>query len=268
MLAPCGHFLFLTRASGVLKRSQALCSVAPATKRNAGTIGKLPRPWRDARIRLSQYADCCVDLHSPMNIQPRAPIIPMKGKNNMKAKILLLVAFLFSTSAAKAAWVEVSVRAAASVSVDTDTIRRVGDEAKIWTLYNYKAPERLPNGKRILSTKVLEVVNCHGHTSYSATSEDYAEAYGRGDTISSAKFIPFQDERPVVPGTISDEIAKHACGAGKDHQARRDPVDSHGRVALSTSKFSSGTSYRQGVAGELFASLAAFHRLFAISAIL
>ena len=196
----------------------------------------------------------------------------MKNKDNlMKAKILLLFAMAFSAGTANAAWLEVSERVKTSVSIDTETIRRTGNEAKIWTLYNYKAPERLLNGKRFLSTKVLEVVNCREQTSYSASSEDYTGAYGQGDTISSANFIAYQDEVPVVPGSISDDIAKHACGdvmADRDRRDRRDPIDSPDPFALPPLESAAETDYRKGIADELVASLVAFHRWIAFTVLL
>ena len=186
----------------------------------------------------------------------------------MKAKTLLLFAMAFSVGTANAAWLEVSERVKTSVSVDPETIRRTGNEAKIWTLYNYKAPEMLPNGKRFLSTKVLEVFNCRQQTSYSASSEDYTDAYGKGETISSANFIAYQDEVPVVPGSISEDIARHACGGARADHDRRDSIDSPGPFALAALKAPAETGYRKGIADELIAGLMAFHRWIAFSVLL
>ena len=125
-------------------------------------------------------------------------------------KHFLLVLLLAASSGAWADWIPVGGSDEQTAYINPTTIRRSGDRAKLWGLYDYKSAKAL--GKRhYLSIRAQNEYDCKEERSRSIYSTFNAENMGGGETVYVSDGVP-GNWTPVVPGSVGETLWKIACG--------------------------------------------------------
>jgi len=123
---------------------------------------------------------------------------------------LLLMLLILSSQPVYADWVLVSGddEAGLKVYVDPTTLRRNGNLAKMWQLYNYKTVQTVA-GDSLLSMKRFNEYDCTEERTRLLGYTWFAGNMGNGNVVySTMEQLPWE---PVVPRTINRTLWKVAC---------------------------------------------------------
>ena len=82
-----------------------------------------------------------------------------------------------------------------SLYVDLDTIRRRGDKAEMWALYDYKDSQTRRSGDPYSSRKVQSEYNCTEKVKRLIDVEEFAEHMGNGKVVHKQSYI-FSTQQP------------------------------------------------------------------------
>ena len=97
-----------------------------------------------------------------------------------------------------------------SAYADAGTIRRHGNNADMWGIYDFNKADISAGGHKHLSTKVLREYDCRDRRVRLLSYLDYSEPMGSGRVIDTN-----DDPRrweAVVPGAVDEAFWKLACG--------------------------------------------------------
>ena len=127
---------------------------------------------------------------------------------------LVLSTFLtLSSLPAYGAWVEVNVNAEADqrVYVDPESIRRRGDIAEMWALYDSQTAQPAV-GKSYLSRKVQTEYDCTQYMKRMVSVIEYSGNMGSGDVVfKNSAFFSTAKWMPAHSG-LGQTLLKLACG--------------------------------------------------------
>ena len=121
-----------------------------------------------------------------------------------------LMLLILSSQPAYAEWVLVSGddEAGLKVYVDTATLRRNGNLAKMWQLYDYKTVQTVA-GDSLLSMKRFNEYDCTEERTRMLGYTWFSSNMGNGNVVySTTEQLPWE---PVVPRTINRTLWKVAC---------------------------------------------------------
>lgn len=125
-----------------------------------------------------------------------------------KAILMMLLAVV--SSSAMARWVKVAGNETNTTYADSATIRKAGNMAKMWSVFDYKTPVALDNGKRYMSTRAQFEYDCKEERMRPFAVSFHSKNMADGEVVYSA-FDP-GNWGPVPPGTVNDTLWKIACG--------------------------------------------------------
>jgi hypothetical protein len=125
-------------------------------------------------------------------------------------KFLLILSVLFFTQFAKADWVEIGKNETGTFFVHAASIERTGDFVKMWFLIDFKRNQVDSSTRSFRSTKDQTEYDCKEQRTRTLYYNNYAEKMGTGKIVFTMK-DPFK-WRPVVVGSISENLFKIACG--------------------------------------------------------
>ena len=123
---------------------------------------------------------------------------------------LLLMLLILSSQPVYAEWVLVSGddQAGLKVYVDSTTLRRNGNLAKMWQLYDYKTVQTVA-GDSLLSMKRFNEYDCTEARTRMLGYTWFSGNMGNGNVVySTTEQLPWE---PVVPRTINRTLWKVAC---------------------------------------------------------
>ena len=124
-------------------------------------------------------------------------------------KQILFVLLLISTSA-WAEWTNIGNTTAIDGYLDASTIRKKGNNVKMWVLYDYKATQKQVAGKPFLSAIGQEEFDCEDEQMRTLAFILYSGNMRNGDIVHS---MSSPDEwSPVPPGSIAKIYLDIACG--------------------------------------------------------
>ncbi len=127
---------------------------------------------------------------------------------------LSLITFLvLSSDPAYAEWVEVadSNQEGMTTYVDLDSIRRKGDLAKMWQLFDFKNVQISKMGRSFLSMRAQIEYDCLKEQSRSLSLTVFTENMGKGGVVPSTR-IKESEWEPVAPASMAQRLCKFACG--------------------------------------------------------
>ena len=110
---------------------------------------------------------------------------------------------------AQSNWVLVGEDAGTKFYVDPSTKKINGNAATIWTLNDFKYPEKYSDGREALSEAALSQYDCYGDRGRTLSLVVKSGHMLAGTTIVSAD-QPFE-WRHTVPGSVAATISKYAC---------------------------------------------------------
>ena len=123
---------------------------------------------------------------------------------------VLITLLILGSGAAYAGWVLTSGDdgAGLTVYVDPDSIRRNGNLAKMWQLYDYKSVQTVA-GDSLLSIKRYNEFDCAEERTRMRAYTWFAGNMGTGKVVYST--TDEQQWEPVVPRSINHTLLKVAC---------------------------------------------------------
>ncbi len=128
----------------------------------------------------------------------------------MKTVKYFLLVLLTASSAAWAEWIPVGASDEHTAYINPTTIRRSGDYAKMWGLFDYKSAEAI--GKRqYLSIKTQNEYDCKDERLRSIYTTMNAANLGGGEIVYVSDGVP-SNWRPIVPGSVGETLWQIACG--------------------------------------------------------
>lgn len=128
-------------------------------------------------------------------------------------RLIVITCLTFSSLPAYGAWQEVSVDAEAgqTVYVDPSSIRRKGDIAEMWALYDSQTAQPAV-GKTYLSRKVQTEYHCSQAMRRMVSVIEYSGNMGSGDVVHmNSSFFSTANWMPAYSG-IGHTLLKIACG--------------------------------------------------------
>ena len=126
----------------------------------------------------------------------------------MSKKLLAMLIMLFSSDAL-AEWTYINSTDNFDAYVDLMTIRKHGNEAKIWSLMDHKNIQSIGT-KKFLSVKVQFKYDCENETSRILFMSFSSGNMGSGDATHSVNQA--DSETPIIPNSIDEQRSKIACG--------------------------------------------------------
>lgn len=126
----------------------------------------------------------------------------------MRKAILLLLAVVSSSAAAE--WVKVGESDAYSYYIDPATIRKNGNITKLWSLFDYLAADKLPDGSSYLSLKKQSEYDCKEEKYRMLATSAHSKNMG-GGVVVFYHTDPLQ-WRPVSPSSVDEILWEIACG--------------------------------------------------------
>lgn len=124
---------------------------------------------------------------------------------------LMIMLLVLSSGPVYAAWMLTSGddEAGMTVYVDSDTIRRNGNLAKMWQLFDYKTVQRVA-GDSLLSMKRFNEFDCAEARTRTLGYTWFSGNMGNGNVVYSTTEV--QQWEQVAPRSINQTLWKAACG--------------------------------------------------------
>ena len=133
----------------------------------------------------------------------------------MMQSLLLASLFVLTSAPAYGEWmlVDRNDQLGMNLYVDPDTIRRRGDKADMWALYDYKDPQTRRSGDPYSSRKVQSEYNCPEKVKRLIGVEEFSGHMGNGKVVHKHSYL-FSTEQsrwtPIRPGG-GESLWKMAC---------------------------------------------------------
>jgi len=125
----------------------------------------------------------------------------------MNKSLFTLILVCLSTSAL-AEWNKVGEDTDSTIYADASTIRKKGDVAKMWSLYDFKETQKM-SGKDYLSMEIKYEFDCVKEQSMTTYILYYAGNMGGGEK--GAFTYPPKQWQPITPKSTMEELWKAAC---------------------------------------------------------
>ena len=126
-------------------------------------------------------------------------------------KVFLAVLLVIISNGANAEWTYAggSSDDNLTVYVDLATIRKSGNIAKMWSMFDYKTIQGTGDGKQYLSVKRQDEYDCKEETFGLLTFTEFYENMGKGNPIYSNSAPA--NKSPIEPGSLGETKWKLAC---------------------------------------------------------
>lgn len=124
-------------------------------------------------------------------------------------KILVLLLLMVVSTTVSAEWTEVGGSDNNTAYVDFETIKREGNNVKIWVLENFNTLQVADNDKYLSIVKHSEY-DCEEKTSRWLDFYSYSENMGAGEVVYSESNIK-EEYHSIIPGSILETELNSAC---------------------------------------------------------
>jgi hypothetical protein len=133
-------------------------------------------------------------------------------KRHMK-RLILLTLLTLSTAPAYGEWVQVTenIEAGQTVYVDSDSIRREGDMAAMWALYDYKTAQSTA-GDTFLSRKVQNEFNCAQEMRRMVSVKEFSGNMASGKVVHMGSSLFTTAKWVSARAGLAETLLKVACG--------------------------------------------------------
>ena len=127
-----------------------------------------------------------------------------------KLVLAALIVTLFSTSA-RAEWIRIGENNRSTAYIDT-AIRRSGDTATYWVMFDYKAvQESIRSGRRYQSEKAQREIECRSERDRVLFFTWHSEQMGNGIVVYTGN-KPLDWEPTNSPGSFANGFWQFICG--------------------------------------------------------
>lgn len=129
----------------------------------------------------------------------------------MKRLVLAALMLALSSTSATAEWVPIGENNRSVAYIDT-TLRRSGDTATYWVMFDYKAvQESARSGRRYLSEKAQREIECRSERDRVLFFTWHAEHMGNGIVVYTGN-KPTNWEPTNSPGSFANGFWQFVCG--------------------------------------------------------
>lgn len=126
-----------------------------------------------------------------------------------RSRLVPALLLLVSTAAGAEVWIETSRSDYYIAYGDPSSIRREGDLARMWSMFDYRSPQPGIPGKTYLSTKRQYEYDCRQGRARALAVSSYAAHQAKGDALASVSVK--YNWSAVVPDSADDYLLKFAC---------------------------------------------------------
>lgn len=120
----------------------------------------------------------------------------------------VLACLLLSTAHA-AEWMAVGLYEQGTFYIDKETITRSGSQRKVWTMLDYRQPQKNSQGKAYRSTRTLLAFDCEQNRVQTQSMSLHTGPTLRGEVLTSEGVI--REWQPVPPQTPIAMIMANVC---------------------------------------------------------
>ena len=106
-------------------------------------------------------------------------------------------------------WVSVGMSDAAVYGIDRASIEKDGHTRRVWSMLDYRKPQKNSLGKTYLSSRMLMEIDCQQKLGRSRSLAIYSGAHLSGELLTSEGVIA--DWQPVPPSSPVFTIMRHVC---------------------------------------------------------
>lgn len=106
-------------------------------------------------------------------------------------------------------WVSVGMSDAAVYGIDRASIEKDGHTRRVWSMLDYRQPQKNSLGKTYLSSRMLMEIDCQQKLGRSRSLAIYSGAHLSGELLTSEGVIA--DWQPVPPSSPVFTIMRHVC---------------------------------------------------------
>jgi hypothetical protein len=125
-------------------------------------------------------------------------------------KAILMMLLVVVSSCAAAEWITAGINETGTVYADPATIRRSGNTAQLWSLYDLNTPRASNAGKLYLSSRSELELDCVEEKIRTLAYFWHSRNMGAGGVVASDSF-PEKWER-IPPRSVGKRIWQIACG--------------------------------------------------------
>lgn len=132
------------------------------------------------------------------------------GNANLYVTLGMLMLAVAPALAAPGDWTRIGQEALGVTYADRGSLRRNGDLASIWTLFDADVPQMQRENEYAHSSRVQIEFNCTEHLARTINVVNYAERMAAGKVV-GVRSVP-QNWEVIAPNTPQAAVFKLACG--------------------------------------------------------
>lgn len=133
----------------------------------------------------------------------------MKHFRHFQLLWLGVLACLMLPNAHAAEWMAVGLYEQGTFYIDKDTLTRSGSQRKVWTMLDYRQPQKNSQGKAYRSTRTLMAFDCDHQRVQTQSMSLHTGPTLRGEVLTSEGVI--REWQPVPPQTPIATIMANVC---------------------------------------------------------
>jgi len=106
-------------------------------------------------------------------------------------------------------WVNIGITDSVVFGIDRASLERDGNVRRVWSMLDYRQPQKNSQGKTYLSSRMLLEFDCLHKQARSRSLAIYSGAHLSGEALTSEGVIA--EWQPVPPSSPVFTIMQHAC---------------------------------------------------------
>ena len=123
--------------------------------------------------------------------------------------VMCAFCMVWQTSAIGADWISVGMSDSAVYGIDRSTIEKDGHLRRLWSMLDYRQPQKNSLGKTYLSSRMLMEIDCQQKLGRSRSLAIYSGAHLSGEMLTSEGVIA--DWQPIPPSSPVFTMMRHVC---------------------------------------------------------
>jgi hypothetical protein len=140
-------------------------------------------------------------------------IYPVRGKLKKMRKSFKSMCFalvcMCALSSSAADWVSIGMTDDVVFGIDRASLEHDGQVRRVWSMLDYRHPQKNSQGKSYLSSRMLLEIDCQHKQARSRSLAIYSGAHLSGDNLTSEGVIA--EWQPVPPSSPVFTIMRHVC---------------------------------------------------------
>jgi len=123
--------------------------------------------------------------------------------------VLCALCMLGASFAMGADWISVGMSDSAMYGIDRSTVEKDGHLRRLWSMLDYRQPQKNSLGKTYLSSRMLMEIDCQQKRGRSRSLAIFSGAHLSGEMLTSEGVIA--DWQPIPPSSPVFTMMRHVC---------------------------------------------------------